>query len=384
MPINYLDLGPQIEDYCRQAAESLNDRGKQTVKALDLLRQFAGEIAAGKHEDLSALDSKAVADRCARPDAESVCDHFYTTSENRYNLLASDGSQITSTHHDALPISLINIATVFYKPESPTAPDITVSSEFLKDDKGILRLETVSENEINTTRDVRELEALAQWDGQPDAQLILMGDGPLELFREPTGGPAHERLFQRYLAALQTICGNGGIAAGYTDKPRARLVIRMLELIYPQKTGDALTAITDANLFSEMLPPGARSALFELNFPAADAYGGPISLRFFYLNVGRKDNPWIVRVETTASASETNGHIDLLHKAILLQCALSGTRPYPYVLHRAHEEAVVRFADRDEVTRWISSRLLRLGTAVPLDSHKSSLKGLETRTRMER
>lgn len=383
MPINYLDLGPQISEYCRQAAESFIGRAERSIQALDLLGQFASEIAAGKHTDLSNLHSTAVSDRCARPDAEVVSDPFFTSSQDEYNLLASDGSQISSSHHDALPISLVNIATVFYQPESSTAPGISVQSELLKDDKGNLRLETVSENEINTTRDVRELEALANWEGEVSAQLILMGDGPLELFREPTGGPAHDRLFQRYLAALQTICQKGGIIAGYTDKPRARLVVRMLEIIYPDKTGDTLTAVTDANLFARMLPPGSRSAIFQLNFPAATSYGGPISLRFFYLNVGRIDNPWIVRVETTASAVETPGHVELLHKAILSQCAISGTRAYPYILHRAHEEAVVRYADRDEVTRWISTRLLQQGVAIPLDSHKSRLKGLETRTRME-
>jgi hypothetical protein len=65
---------------------------------------------------------------------------------------------------------------------------------------------------------------------------------------------------------------------------------------------------------------------------------------------------------------------------IVEQCRTMGSRPYPYVLHRAHETAVVRHEEKEQVAQLISLELRRSNEEVGDASNKSSAKGLKVRT----
>ncbi|MCD6356438.1 MAG: hypothetical protein J7L66_04040 [Anaerolineaceae bacterium] len=57
MPINYLHLQPQIEEYCQQALINYQQRSGKINLALKLLQRFANEIDKGDRSDLSVLKS---------------------------------------------------------------------------------------------------------------------------------------------------------------------------------------------------------------------------------------------------------------------------------------------------------------------------------------
>jgi hypothetical protein len=57
-----------------------------------------------------------------------------------------------------------------------------------------------------------------------------------------------------------------------------------------------------------------------------------------------------------------------------------GSRPYPYVLHRAHEAALVKLEEKDQVTQMIVNELQRRGVEVGEMSYKQSAKDLRGRT----
>jgi hypothetical protein len=59
-----------------------------------------------------------------------------------------------------------------------------------------------------------------------------------------------------------------------------------------------------------------------------------------------------------------------------------GSRPYPYLLHRAHETAVVTQEEKAQVTQMIALELRRRGVEVGEQSYKQSAKGLGKRTRL--
>jgi hypothetical protein len=59
-----------------------------------------------------------------------------------------------------------------------------------------------------------------------------------------------------------------------------------------------------------------------------------------------------------------------------------GNRHYPYLLHRAHEVAVVSLDERDQVTQMISLELLRRGLTPDEQSQKQAAKNLAGRTRL--
>jgi hypothetical protein len=381
MPINYLNIQPQLNDFCKQLSATYKNRDQKIIVAIDLLQRCADDISEGKFQDRSNLESPHPMNRCARPTSEHIDQQVEVGQESPYTLLASDGSQIVSSHHDALPIYLINIAGIIFQPDSGRAPEIMVVSEFVRDDYKNIVLNMIPEERVNTLRDVAEVDMLANWDPETGLPILAIGDGPLELFHEPRTGVSGQKSFQKYLDVINKTQESGKVLGGYIDKPRANLVVRMLEILYKTEHGVDLVGVTDADLFSRILEPGGRSAVFQLNSPSSIHYTGPLTLHFFYLNVGRTERPWVVRIETTKWAFDQRDSIRLLHQALLDQCRLMGGQPYPYLLHRAHEEAVVHMHEKEKLTASLLFLLQQAGVEVSDQSYKLSAKGLDKRTR---
>jgi len=100
------------------------------------------------------------------------------------------------------------------------------------------------------------------------------------------------------------------------------------------------------------------------------------------LNVGlRRDRPHMARVEIPAWVAGDPQSLDNLHAVLVEQCRILGQRPYPYLLHRAHETAVVTRDDQEQVTQMILLELQRRGIAVEGQSYKQVAKDLPGRTR---
>jgi hypothetical protein len=59
---------------------------------------------------------------------------------------------------------------------------------------------------------------------------------------------------------------------------------------------------------------------------------------------------------------------------LLAQAAQMGASPYPYILHRAHEIAVVSFQEKEQVESMIIGELRRQGVAVGDRSPKQTAK----------
>jgi hypothetical protein len=58
---------------------------------------------------------------------------------------------------------------------------------------------------------------------------------------------------------------------------------------------------------------------------------------------------------------------------------MMGSRPYPYLLHRAHETAVVRYEEKEQVEQLLALELRRIRAEVGDASNKSSAKSLKVR-----
>ena len=90
-------------------------------------------------------------------------------------------------------------------------------------------------------------------------------------------------------------------------------------------------------------------------------YKDELAIHFFYLNVGSTEKPHLARIEVPAWVVENRQLLDVLQAVFVSQCHILGTRPYPYLLHRAHETAVVSLQERDQVTQMIALELRRRG-----------------------
>lgn len=397
MPVNYLNLRNQITT---MGAKSVQRSQELQVK-LDHCRSLLAENAAKLDYLQQAVDAAVERDsgtRCARPVTENLDTHQAAASDlPACTLLAVDGSQITPNAHEAVIFGLVNIG-IFRMPfgtgEVPseqTLSDLLYDENLYSTSSGGL----ISEDLVALMRDVREREVLAELvEAEHKAQcesacpVITLTDGPLELYHEPRSEKEFQAYFQQYLQAFDRLSHANAVTAGYVDRPRADLVVRMLELVAPgeqvspKPVDRPFAGVTDLALFEDSLGPGERSAVFELQSSASKFFNGPKALHFFYLNVGREQQAAIARVEIPAWVAQNVSLLNLLHSILVEMAAASGTRPYPYPLIRAHEIAVVKMDDRGQVTRMILQELSDRGFNPVEKSNKQIGKENSPRTRL--
>jgi hypothetical protein len=389
MPVNFLEVRDQINIMAGQARKHFDHQQSLLDQARSLL-----EIWSPRIDDLQALVGQAIDKnshvRCAIPVSELPASSIPPSpSDMDLVVLAVDGSQITPSHHDAVQFGLVNIGAVRMCPGSGNPLDELVESKLLYFEDLVGAMGPLSEEDIALRRDLAERQFLVRLAEQEKKPIITLTDGPLELFHEPRERHEFQESFKKYLITLLRMAELDVIVAGYVDKPQADLVIRMLELTTSQENDIAhaenrrpLRGIPDALLYGDILPAGSRSAIFAIQSSSASNYQGALELHFFYLNVGREGSPYLVRVEIPAWVAGNANHVNLLHNVLLAQCSHLAGRAYPYVLHRAHEVAVVSFEEKEKLMEMIIRKLLGEGAISIAQSNKQMLKNmLGTRTR---
>jgi hypothetical protein len=310
----------------------------------------------------------------------------------RATILAADGSQITPDRHAAVYFGLINVGAICMQHGSPDAPAIKTTSRLFYDEEVI----ELTDATLALKRDLNERAMLADLAAEAPSPVITFTDGPMELWgvQESESASQFQESLSIYLSVLQSLKDLNVTTAGYVDKPAANLVIRLLEVaITPQellgeiKKSYPLRGVTDFELYRKLLASGERSAVFAIQSRSAATYrqqDPALALHFFYLNVGRPDHPWLARIEIPAWVAEQQEMLDSLHATLVGQCRIMGSRPYPYLLHRAHEAALVSLEERDQVTQMMLMELRQRGVNVGEVSYKQSAKNLSGRTRYER
>jgi hypothetical protein len=255
----------------------------------------------------------------------------------------------------------------------------------------------LSEGLVALRRDLSERQLLAELAQDAEPPIITLTDGPLELWTRTSGDQEsreYDKAFKSYLDILHELHRMGASTLGYIDKPRGDLLVRLLEIaLLPldeiDKAGQRqyrnLLGMTDSDLFREILSAGERSAIFGIQSHTRGKYSQELKLNFFYLNVGpgggSKSYP--VRVEIPAWVADDLEMVNTIHAILVQQCKILGTRTYPYLLHRSHEEAVVTLDDKAQVERMIVFELRQRGLRVGEASHKQATKDLPSRRRMK-
>jgi len=389
----------------REQVKKLGENAPQRARELQSLREKARDLLESNAKNLDALRQKVQRTvtqhdatlRCALPVhpnlrlPEALNAHIPTPNLNgNATILAADGSQIAPDRHSEVNYCLINVGGIQLRRGSPAPPTTTVSSQLFYDESLYTATGTITEATLALMRDFSERKMLADLSKDQTGLTISFTDGPMELWGARDGDGASE--FQKHLSAyqnvLQQLCTQGVATAGYVDKPAANLVVRLLEVsMIPEdelagiKQRMPLRGVTDYELFKSLLEPGERSAVFEIQSKSAGQYHDEIALHFFYLNVGREGRPWLARVEIPAWVAAETVMLDNLHAALVEQCRIMGSRPYPYLLHRAHEAAVVTLQEKEQVTQMIALELRRRGVMIGEQSYKQAAKDLSGRTR---
>ncbi len=382
MPVNYLQVQGQILDKCQQARQNQQVYRQRLEQALNLLERFAGELDTLRAvvENARTADSTL---RCAVPLNEELnTARDAPVMGEMPLLLAADGSQVNPSRHDAVEFAVINTGLFRIQPGTAHTPrEETQTQLYLLEDLHNPEA-PLTEEVVALRRDLTERRLLAERAAAESARpVITLTDGPLELFREPRDNPQYDQMFSEYLNILKKTKGDEVVSAGYVDKPRSDLVVRLLELAGEQNSAAQETArrrplagVLDRVIFAGLLGAGQRSAVFAIQSGMAERFADcdpALQPCFFYLNVSAGfSEPYLARVEIPLQTAQNSKLLDALHAALLQQCRQMGSKPYPYALHRAHEIALISRLEKEQIETMIARAMRAMGLEVEDKSFK--------------
>ena len=380
MALNFQQVFDRIREIgsgARARREALEKLRQQALSLLDSWADKTGQLR-DKVERARQADASL---RCAIPLGEPLNIHTLPgpVSSASLTLIAADGSQIVPDRHAAVLFGLINVGAVVLSGRSGEAPQVLTDSQLSFDDEVV----NWTDGLVALQRDLAERRKLLAISKEYSPPLVTLTDGPLQLWeaRESNEVLGYEKALGEYLSVLSQLQERGAITAGYVDKPSSNLLVRLLEVAITSENELAslheqhpLLGVSDLWLFDQLLQPGERSAVFALQARSRAVYQGALALHFFYLNVGQAGHPKSARIEIPAWVAQNEGEIDLLHTVLLEQCAILGARPYPYILHRAHESAVVSFQEKQQIEQLLEIELRKSGGELGEISGKQSTK----------
>ncbi len=303
---------------------------------------------------------------------------------SHYRVVASDGSQILPDRHDHLSCFLVNTGLVDISYIDGTAklgsvPEVAWAPEDVYPLVGGFRQEADA-RVVGARRFAAECEALRESivDPTPHPTIALVDGTLLMWWLEPEPDRLRglhpddlkTRTFDAFKRFMATAQHTGVLVGGYLSSPRSTDVVNMLKVVLctedpvdcdrcpydsgaktwraqleiagasllpvPDKPCEEASPVSDASLYWSILEAGQRSPRFRSHARVNAAYDAPID--FVYLHTGAE----IARLEFPAWL--TRGQMATLCSAVADQCDKG--MGYPVALSEAHEQAVVRAADR--------------------------------------
>lgn len=396
MSIDYIQLRRQVQALGENAILRAGILEERRQIAWQVLNHNAQNQERLRHKVLAA-SAKDVHLRCAIPveatgrQPEALNGHFPPPAPPlKATILAADGSQITPNHHEPVQYCLVNVGAIQMQLGSDKPPLPSVQTELLYDEQLYSERGMITDTRLALLRDLGERRRLVELAAAAEQPVISFTDGPMELWGAKDGESDFQQSLQEYLNVLRQLHALQVVTAGYVDKPAADLVVRLLEIALMDEgesewsrhtSAGNLRGVIDRDILYDLLLPGERSAVFGIQSQSARHYRDELGLHFFYLNAGRPGHPSIARVEIPAWVAQDQGMLSSLHAVLLQQCQVMGARPYPYLLHRAHEAAVVTLEEKEQVTNMITLELRKRGAAVGDFSNKQYAKDQPGRTR---
>ncbi len=301
-----------------------------------------------------------------------------------YTVIAADGSQIVSDRHDIALCYLLNVGVIVLQygelahaelfSQAALAPPEDDPEEAAQGE-----LTAIAGKRLGIRRQMAEFAALAerieaQELGMPTLALF---DGSLILWSLETEQDAfRSEILEALRGHLKTARDRAVPIVGYISRPASRDVVNSLRVaVCPHLKANCDTYCTnrarpkpyfiapdcagtegvrDADLFAELLCEGERSAVFESDSQILAEYQEH-SVCFFYLHVGDE----IARCEIPRWVADDAAMLDSVH-ALCINQARKGFG-YPVALAEAHEQAIVRNAEKDAFFHLLERSFIRSG-----------------------
>ena len=390
MTLEFEKLTADLEKMAQTTARLLSQRRERVAEAMETLQTYRTNWTAVSQ---ALTTAKAQSDpkfyRSARPfaEAEPLDSHIPAPPPPvEATIIAADGSQIMPDRHAAHLYYLINIGGIIYHhgsgrtPETFSQPDI-----FYPESDEVIDNFNDTPGAVSIERDIQEIETLAQQTvaNRHNAQpLLAILDQRLLYWPIGSAGVAENAAVTAWGSHMTGIRQAGALLCGYIDRPGTSAVMTLLRSIVGLSDAQfnwkelgqrkATQGVTDADVFSQILGPGERSAVFANISDANDVFMAQDAANevcFFYLNPGLSGQN-IARVDIPRWVAEDEGAVTAVHSLLIDQCRIMGN--YPYVIARADEMAVVGRQDAGELNFMIDVIMERHGISNDITSKQGS------------
>ena len=377
-----LDLGQVVAQIGEMAASlraGERERGVKLNFALETLRSSDIELDKLRQKIETSRTTWLVAGIREKID---LCQPALSCPED-FVVLASDGSHIDVDRHHSARCFLINIGIAYL--QYGKSPDAWLSNSpflYFKDDEVAIsssdgRRAPIEGQLLGIKRSVEECRLLAEQVVKLKANLpvVVLLDGSLILWG--LAGQVYPDFvvqelllngFLKHIGELRELSRDKRLAiASYISFPRSTDVVNTLRLAicphqpvncdyycsgkFEGRECDVVAGLLDRELFSRLLAPGERSAIFSSRSSVVEKYYGIHEVNFFYIKLSEE----VVRVEIPLWVVEDSKLVDLVHATILDQCQHG--LGYPVALSEAHEKAVVTGADREQFWQLVEQTL---------------------------
>ena len=312
-----------------------------------------------------------------------------------HSVFATDGSQISPSHHEIVYCYLINVGRVMLHYGQSLHPLLDSLPEVFYEAKDLyiskqwgIRLDEW----MGYRRAVSEAQMLAdmacQWVLPPGAHQdmpnLAMVDGSLIYwFIDGLPNDAKDQILPPILDAWEQLKKTKIPLMGYVSASRSIEGINFLRLQscpYDQPNcvatcGDlekypcqVIDPLRDSTFWAQRLKPGQRSPLYRSNLKILDLYDDDQRIYFCYVHVGSE----IARVELPAWVVKDK---KLLNQSlsIMLGQVYKGSG-YPVGLAESHNQAVVRGGDRARFFALLEHQLIKSGVRNVGTSYKEARK----------
>ncbi len=270
-----------------------------------------------------------------------------------YKVISVDGSQIYPDRHQGISCYLLNIGSTQLHYKAATAEVLLNSIPTLHGVEEEHGSKFNSTDVIDSLRSELELstglELMKQAQENSQDPMIFLSDGSLICWHIEGKDPkSRDAIVKNYIAVLEQFYRHKLLLAGYISLPKSRELVAIIKTALLNRLVNtstlksiALDHLVDADIATFFLQPWTRSTLFEHRSSIVQYYPEHLKPYFFYL---RTDDE-IVRIEIPAWIAADQVALQKVI-GITVDQIIKGYG-YPVVLAEAHEQAVVKSADRE-------------------------------------
>lgn len=312
---------------------------------------------------------------------------------DKFSVVATDGSQITPSHHEVALCYLINVGQIMYtygtgeKPVQESEPYIYDSdTDFYPTSKKTPS--NFSEEVIAVKRmlaEMQELVSLCKMAKDRGYPAIAMVDGTLitwNITNQMWTEEYQAKILERFLSVLDEIKKLGIPVCGYISNSRRNDFVNLLRvqicpykevdcenLCSQQEACDEIVPLYDRQIWLNKLVPGERSPIFSSSAKILEKYKDH-QICFFYINVGKDE---IARIEIPRWVADKDDYLDLVH--FLVYDQVQKGMGYPIVIQEAHNQAVIKGSDRAQFYAILSRKMINRHMKVALSNKELKKRG---------